>query len=287
MVDAFTSCSSYTWGGVPRAFGWPRASPLPPQLLPEVPSPPQETPVSFGPYRGTSVSHQGNMQRPHLHISYCGGVAAAKNVAIHGPITATDPKFLIYSQATVGNFEYVFGAVDDVMNPANAGLGRRLDHGPHLGNNITPYLGVIDIPANYGMNINVLYTRRTRTGRRAPVSAPPQAFEGDPDVLAVRLIDEGADPEVVNIMRRWIFVLKVTEQALEAPIESRELSSRHGGIKVKWRLLLQVTEGTTGEQSYCCRLCPLERRPEYKNAPDVLRHLKRDHFGFSVACQYW
>ena len=197
----------------------------------------------------------------------------------------------MYPQATVGEFEHVRGVVDSFLNPAYAaGWVGAWAVDKHVGSRIAPQFGVanvVDIPADYGMNIHVLYTRRTRTGRRAPDSAPPQAFEGDPDMLAGRLIDEGADPEAVAILRRWIFVRKVTEQALEAPVESRELSRRHGGVRVKWRLLLQVVDAAPGEQSYCCRLCPRERRPEYKNAPDVLRHLKRDHFGISVACQYW
>ena len=128
--------------------------------------------------------------------------------------------------------------------------------------------------------------RRTRTGRRA-VSRPPQAYEGDTHVLTYRLLNEGADPDVVDIIRYSIFGLRVTERALKAPIESRELSLRHGGVKLNWHLLLQVKKATAGNQSYCCRVCPPERRPEYKNAPDALRHLERDHFGLSVVCQYW
>ena len=233
------------------------------------------------------------MENPHAHISHWRGLDAANGVAIHDPTTVADPKLPIYPQTTVGDFEYVCGAVDGFVDPANAvdWVGAWAATDLRLGRNMAPYTGapdVVDVPADYGININILFTRRTRTGRRAPVGVPPQAFEGDPDVLAVRLIGEGADPEAVDIMRRWIFVSRVTEQALEGPIKSRELSVRHGGVRVKWRLLLQVTGVVPGEeQSFCCRLCPMERRPEYKNASDVLRHLKRDHFGFSVACQYW
>lgn len=261
------------------------------QSLPEMPSPlPQDGAVLVCPYRSTSAFHQGN-KSPHAHMSYPRGLAFASNVGIQDPTTATRPE---YPAAIVDSLDSVPEAADIYLNFANPALAAdrigacAID--PCFKSNMAPHLGVAniaDISANHGMRFTFPYIRRTKTGRRAPVSAPPQTFEGDPDVLAFRLISEGADPDVVDIIRRWIFVLKVTEQALKAPIESRELSLRHGGVKLNWHLLLQVTEAIAGDQSYCCRVCPPERRPEYKNAPDALRHLKRDHFGLSVACQYW
>ncbi len=147
--------------------------------------------------------------------------------------------------------------------------------------------GDTPIPANDGVGFSVPFVRRTKTGRRAPVCGPPQTFEGCPDILATRLADEGADTDAVDLIRDVIFVGTVTEGALTAPINSRELSFKYGGVKKMWQLLLKVTDIAPGAKNYCCRLCPQERRPEYKNAVDVLRHLKRDHFGMAVACQYW
>ena len=188
------------------------------------------------------------------------------------------------------------GTVDEFMNTANrAAVVERVGPwgiDPGLGCDAAPYLGVMkkgDMPisANYGIGLSFPYIRRTKTGRRAPVCGPPQTFEGRPDVLATRLAGEGADPGAVDLIRRVIFVAEVTEEALSAPIESRELSLKYGGVRRKWQLLLKVIDVGPGAKSYCCRLCPQERRPEYKNAADSLRHLKRDHFGISVACQYW
>jgi hypothetical protein len=262
------------------------------QPLPEMPSPLlQDGQVLVSPYGSTSASHQDN-KSPHAHISYPCDLAFASNVGSQGPTTATGPE---YPPATMGNLESSPEVADRFLNFADPVLAAdcigasAID--PHFKSNAAPHLGVanmVDITSNYGRRFTLPYIRRTTTGRRAPVSAPPQDFEGDPEVLAFRLIREGADPDAVDIIRRWIFVPNVTEQALRAPIKSRELSLRHGGVKLNWQMLLQVTEeAASGEQSYCCRLCPPERRPEYKNAPDGLRHLKRDHFGLSVACQYW
>ncbi len=147
--------------------------------------------------------------------------------------------------------------------------------------------GDTPISANDAVGLSVPYVRRTKTGRRAPVCGPPQTFEGHPLILATRLAGEGADPGAVDLIRDVIFVGGVTGEALTAPIKSRELSLKYGGVRKMWQLLLQVTERAPCAKSHCCRLCPQERRPEYKNAVDGLRHLKRDHFGMSVACQYW
>ena len=259
--------------------------------MPEMPSPlPQDGQLYGSPYRSSSEPYQGN-ESPHAHMSSPRDLAFTSYVGSEGPTVATHPE---YPPTTVGNIGSVPEATDRFLNVANSvpaadRIGAwAID--PRFESNEAPHLGVenmVDIPANYGVGFTFPYIRRTKTGRRAPVSAPPQVFESDPNVLAYRLISEGADPDVVDILLRWIFVPNVTEQALKAPIESRELSMRYGGVKVKWQLLLQVTEAVPGDQSYCCRLCPPERRPEYKNAPDAFRHLKRDHFGLSVACQYW
>ena len=261
------------------------------QPLPEMPSPhPQDGSLLVSPYRSTSEPHQSN-ESPHAHMSYPHGLAFASNVENQGPTVATYPEYPPTAVDDLGSVPEVADRPPNFANSAPAAdrIGAWVMD-PHFESNVGSHLGstkMVDISANYGMRFILPYIRRTKTGRRAPVSAPPQAFEGDADVLAFRLISEGADPDVVDILRRWIFVPRVTEQALRAPIESRELSLRYGGVKVKWQLLLQVTEAIPGDQSYCCRLCPPERRPEYKNAPDALRHLKRDHFGLSVACQYW
>jgi hypothetical protein len=285
------SGNSCIWGRGSEVFNMPRASPAAVQPPPEMPSPlPQDGPVAVSPY-GSAIASLQEDKSPHAHMLYSHMLAFANDAGNQGPTTATRPE---YPPAIVDNIESVPEAAQNFANPANpAPAADRIGAWaiePYVESNMAQHLGVanmVDISATYGVRFNLPYVRRTKTGRRAPVSAPPQTFEGDPDTLASRLIDEGVDPDVVDIIRRWIFVHKVTEQALKAPIESRDLSLKYGGVRVMWQLLLQEIEVTPGEPSYCCRLCPLVHRPEYKNATDVLRHLKRDHFGLSIACQYW
>jgi len=297
MTYPFVPGSSYTWDRVPEACGWPRAHLSPAQLLREVPpSLPPKIPVPVEPYRVTNLQNQGDMHIQHVQMPYSLCLPSPTNAGYHHAVTATDPERHACLTTFRNDLGSVPGTADGFMNPANLAaavdLVRPWAIDTRLGCNVAPYfrvpkMGDMPISANYWIGLSIPYIRRTRTGRRAPVSGPPQTFEGRPDVLATRLADEGADPDAVDLIRRVIFVTGVTEDALTAPIKSHELSLRHGGVRKKWQLLLQVTDMARGAKSYCCRLCPEERRPEYKKSADGLRHLKRDHFGISVACQYW
>ena len=235
------------------------------------------------------------MQSQHAQIPYSHCHTSVNDAGYHPSLIAADPERHGYTPTFDSNIGSVPGTVDGFMRTANRAdvverVGQAID--PRLGCDMAPYLGAkkkgdVLNSANYRVGFSFPYIRRTKTGRRAPVCGPPQTFEGLPDVLATRLAGEGADPDAVDLIRHDIFVGEVTEEALMAPIGSRELSLKYGGVRRNWHLLLQVTEITPGAKSYCCRLCPQDRRPEYKNAADGLRHLKRDHFGMSVACQYW
>ena len=72
-----------------------------------------------------------------------------------------------------------------------------------------------------------------------------------------------------------------------APITTYEKWSEYNGATRVWQLLLVAKEAMPGETSYCCRLCPETRRPEYKHKRDAVRHFKKNHFGFAKACIYW
>lgn len=289
-------CDSYTWIKAPEAFGWPRGPPFPVQPLPKAPpSLQQETPVPAGPYKSTNTQYHSDTQSQHVQMSCSCCLASANGVGYHGAATVTDLAGHKYPQTMMNGLGNVSGTVDWPMNPTNSRVAvdqvglPSID--PSLSRNTTPWLEDMraeERPAKYNnTRLGVPYTRRTRSGRRAPVGGPPQRFESIPDVLLARLDAEGADPDAIDLLRHVIFVGQVTEEALTAPIKSSELSLKYGGVKTMWQLLFQVTKMAPGSNSFCCRLCPQERRPEYKNAIDGLRHLKRDHFGISVACQYW
>ena len=287
------TADQHAFGGSTSAPGFPETlTPLgalwffpPPRL--------QEIPLSVDHYKTTNVQCQGDMKSEHAQMPCSGCSVSANDAGYHLPLTATNLECHPCTPSLESNIESVPGAVDRFMNTANRAkvleqVGLAIDS--RLEGGMTPQLGLmkkgdISTSANYGIESSLPYTRRTKTRRRGRLL--PQGFETCPSILAARLINEGADPDAVDLLRQIIFVAEVTEGALTAPIESVELSLQYGGVKRKWHLLLQVTEIASGAKRHCCRLCPLERRREYENAWDGLRHLKRDHFGMTFVCQYW
>lgn len=183
-----------------------------------------------------------------------------------------------------------------VVHPINAtvpmGGFSLLDFGPMIpfhGGTMLPEgvdMGVGDVPTRVGTYINFALSRKTKTGRRAPVRSPPRTEEANLGVLCARLLVEGADVEAVDFVR-VIFASAVSDEALMARIDTYEKWCEYGRATRVYQLLLKTKEEMSVETSYCCRLCPEMRRPEYKYERDAVRHFKRDHFGFAVACIYW
>jgi hypothetical protein len=138
-----------------------------------------------------------------------------------------------------------------------------------------------DVPACNGPNITTS-SLRVRGDR-----LPPQAYEADRRRLYDRLIREGADFNTAVIVHDVIFAAGVTIDALMAPIPTREMSLAYSRAKRMWQLLLEMKAVAPGQQKYCCLLCPVGNRQEYKFDRDAVRHFNRDHFGFRFPCDYW
>ena len=117
--------------------------------------------------------------------------------------------------------------------------------------------------------------------------SPPQTYEGDVGRLCDRLIHEGADPATVMFLRYVIFAKEVTVDALLAPLQPSEVVRICDGASRMWKMLLETKEVRPGETKYCCRLCSVGNRREYRHGHDAVRHFNRDHFGFSYPCEYW
>ena len=115
----------------------------------------------------------------------------------------------------------------------------------------------------------------------------PQAYEGDTGRLYDRLLSEGADINTVVLLRYLIFAMGVTVDALMAPTKTSGVFHACNGAINMWEMLLETKEVIPGEKKYCCLLCPVENRREYRHSRDAVRHFNRDHFGFSFPCEYW
>jgi hypothetical protein len=121
---------------------------------------------------------------------------------------------------------------------------------------------------------------------RGPRSSP-QTYEGDVGRLYNRLMHEGADIGATMFLRYIIFAEGVTVDALMAPIQTGDMLYVCDGASRMWEMLLETKEVMPGEKKYCCLLCPVKNRREYRHNRDAVRHFNKDHFGFSFPCEYW
>ena len=254
---------------------------------------PSEASTDVDPYGSVNTRHQVNPQGFLPPMIYPAFVNSTENhdLGVHrAGTTSEQPGSAQFFTQSLTNGP---APIDQPMN-ATAPMGGvgLFDAGPMVSfyNSDTPPgvdMRVGDAPGRDGMYISFPLTRRTKTGRRAPVRSPPRTVEANVDVLCTRLLAEGADIEAVEIIRKVIFATVVNEEALMAPITTYEKWSEYNGATRVWQLLLVAKEAMPGETSYCCRLCPETRRPEYKHKRDAVRHFKKDHFGFAEACIYW
>ena len=142
------------------------------------------------------------------------------------------------------------------------------------------WMNISDVPASNGPSTSTL-SLRLRGGR-----SPPQAYESDAERLYNRLINEGADIGTAIVLCFLIFADGVTTDALMAPIEPPEIVRAFGRTTRIWGLLLETKETVTGKK-YCCLLYPPENRREYGHNRDAVCHFNKDHFRFSLPCDYW
>ena len=118
--------------------------------------------------------------------------------------------------------------------------------------------------------------RTTKRGSRLPA----RPFEPDVAVLSARLLAEGATPESVNLLQK-VFPELVSAEALIAPLSK-------GSTMKKWHILIERTkDDKRPSYTYSCRLCPPGNQGSYKDSRNILRHLRKDHFGLAFVCKYW
>ena len=131
---------------------------------------------------------------------------------------------------------------------------------------------------------------RTRGSTSTPRGVPqclgqtakalPVPYVADINTLSARLLNEGARPATVEVLRTQIFNNGVTERALKAKFIHIEQSTKHSRVKRKYFLLLEHSS-----KEYWCSLCPQDCPVKYKNPQDSLRHLRKDHFGLALTCE--
>lgn len=150
-----------------------------------------------------------------------------------------------------------------------------------IGNKLVP---TTEIPHIYD---NVVYRKTSR---------PPAAYSPNVRVVVEGCRADGGEEQAIALLPK-IFSGGVTEDALTRKMtkeEAREhhhgearsnTSSRHRRAVVQvYRALLRSDAAGRSH----CRLCTVDANQNgWKNAKDVLRHLKRDHFGLVNVCPRW
>ena len=122
----------------------------------------------------------------------------------------------------------------------------------------------------------------------------PAAYSPDIQVVAARCRAAGGEEAAIALLPE-VFAAGLSDAALTRrvarpgggprhhPGRGRDRARAPGSVQA-YRLLLRGDEGGRSH----CRLCPAGANANgWKNARDVLRHLRRDHFGLTRGCPKW
>jgi len=135
--------------------------------------------------------------------------------------------------------------------------------------------------------------RHTRRGfkpyqRPTPSTARktrPIKFEGNVERLQQRCKRQGADDGAIGLLGK-VFAYGVSVEALILPLMNTEVEVEDleiGTGRAYTAFLEFITEGV--DPRYVCRLCHSDQT--WKHSKDVLRHLRRNHFGLAEVCNKW
>jgi hypothetical protein len=127
---------------------------------------------------------------------------------------------------------------------------------------------------------------------------PAVACEPDVHKLQERCIRQGGEPEAIALIPQ-IFAKGVHKEALVRLRTGEEVACHTfgDGPGPVYLCFLQAVEESSAEEErdqkcvtrYTCRLCPgpSDTKFSWKNERDVLRHLRKQHFGLSDSCDLW
>jgi len=120
--------------------------------------------------------------------------------------------------------------------------------------------------------------------RRPQKKQPAVEFEPDIKKLQHRCRIAGADEQAVLLIER-VFVNEVKLSALTRKLSSKEIASHQFGSE-SGQVYVAFLRAER-DARYTCRLCPTNTDMSWKHKRDVLRHLRRDHFGLAEKCRDW
>ena len=116
----------------------------------------------------------------------------------------------------------------------------------------------------------------------------PVSYEGDVVRLQHRCREKGVEESVVTLLGK-IFADEVSLEALIRPLTDVEVETKEFGIETGkiYTAFLKYTNEASVDPRFICRLCHVQSKQTWKHSKDVLRHLRRDHFGLADVCKQW
>ena len=115
----------------------------------------------------------------------------------------------------------------------------------------------------------------------------PIAYEGNLVRLQQRCRRQGADEGAIGMLGK-VFADEVSLKALTRLLTDEEVETKEFGIETG-RVYIAFLDAINKEEDagthYVCRLCHSEQI--WKHHKDVVRHLRRDHFGLADVCNHW
>ena len=127
------------------------------------------------------------------------------------------------------------------------------------------------------------YQRPTPAARKTR----PVVYEGNLVRLQQRCRRQGADEGAIVLLGK-VFTNEVSLEALTRPPTDAEVETNEFGVETG-RVYIAFLETISEEEGvgtyYVCRLCRSEQI--WRQHKDVLRHLRRDHFGLADVCHQW
>ena len=115
----------------------------------------------------------------------------------------------------------------------------------------------------------------------------PITYEGNLVRLQQRCRRQGADEEAIGLLGK-VFSNEVSLEALTRLLTDGEAETKEFGVETG-RIYIAFLDAINDEEGvvthYVCRLCHSEQI--WKHHKDVVRHLRRDHFGLADVCNQW
>jgi hypothetical protein len=220
---------------------------------------------------GSSISGSGSTARP---------TTIAGTFSLAGDPSSHVPPYLAQANLTASNETLNSGAAPGDSNASVGGTCTCTMGGP---TSLNQQNGPTRSNGKKRRLVPKPYQRPTPAARKTR----PITYEGNLVRLQQRCRRQGADEGAIGLLGN-VFTDEVSLEALTRPLTDAEVETREFGVETG-RVYIAFLETISEEESvgayYVCRLCHSEQI--WRHHKDVLRHLRRNHFGLADVCNQW